>query len=211
MENDILKIQEQERERLARELHDSTVQNLTHLIHRLEYVSKCIDKDPIEAKLEIAAIRLLIKDTIKETRNLIFDLRPMSIDDLGFVKSLDDFMNDFEERNSITVKKMIDDTVNELSEDILINIYRIVQEFCINAKKHSKCSTIIINISFEENRLHLYLSDDGIGCNLDALDLKRNYGLSVMKERVKILNGTLNLISSPDNGFILDAFIPIGL
>ena len=88
----ILDIQEKERQRIARELHDSSVQNLTHLIHTIELSSMFIDQDPIRAKLELETCMNNLKTTIHEMRETIFNLRPMSFDDLGFVQCIDDFI-----------------------------------------------------------------------------------------------------------------------
>lgn len=79
----IFKVQEEERQRIARDLHDTSLQNLTHLIHKIELSSLYIDKDPIQAKLELSIVEKSLRKTIEEIRNIIYDLRPMSFDDLG--------------------------------------------------------------------------------------------------------------------------------
>lgn len=204
-----LKMQEQERERLARDLHDSTVQNLTHMIHKLEIVSKYIDIDPVQAKLELNTTSLLLKNTIREMRNLIFDLRPMTFDDLGFIATLQNFIDDFQSRYHIDIVNEVDEEVCNLSETFLMNVFRIIQEFCTNSAKHSKTTKITIRIQFDLNHIHVVLFDDGVGCDLDQLNLNKHYGLNIMSDRITILSGMKNFISSPGNGFMLDAFIPI--
>lgn len=84
----IFKVQEEERQRIARDLHDTSLQNLTHLIHKIELSSLYIDKDPIQAKLELSIVEKSLRKTIEEIRNIIYDLRPMTFDDLGLKNAL---------------------------------------------------------------------------------------------------------------------------
>lgn len=86
----ILDIQEKERHRIARDLHDTTLQNLSHLVHNIELSSLYIDKDPIRARLELEVVNKKLKSVIQEMRNIIFDLRPMTFDDFGIKESLKD-------------------------------------------------------------------------------------------------------------------------
>ena len=104
-----LDIQEKDRQRIARDLHDTSLQNLAHLIHRIELSSMYIDKDPIQAKLELASVNKNMKVIIEDIRNTIFDLRPMSFDDLGFADMLEDFLQKLREKYKICVISDIDD------------------------------------------------------------------------------------------------------
>lgn len=209
MDKDYIKFHEEERERIARDLHDSTVQNLTHLVHKLEIVSKYIDSDPIQAKLELNVIRSLLKDTIKDTRNLIFDLRPMSFDDFGFRVSLQDFFDCFTDRYQIEFEYDIDEQVNQLSETILINLYRIIQEFSINTVKHAEAEIIKIDLHIVDNHVVMKLSDDGKGCDLSQINQNRHFGLNIMKERVQSLDGSCSFDSSIGKGFVFECSISV--
>ena len=84
----VLDVQEKERQRIARDLHDTSLQNLTHLVHKVELSSLYIDRDPVKAKLELATIEVGLRKVIDDIRNRIYDLRPMSFDDLGLRKTL---------------------------------------------------------------------------------------------------------------------------
>ena len=211
MEEDYIKFHEEERKRLAADIHDITVQNLVYLLHKLEVVSKYIDLDPIEAKLVVNVVKNSLKDTIKETRNLIFDLRPMIFDDLGFTSALIDFFNDFEFRYDIKFNYDIDHQIDVLPESFLIQIYRIIQEFCTNTVKHAGACNIYVNICYNENdnKLSLTLKDDGKGCELHNVKLNKHFGLHLIKERISALGGTYKFESSPNNGFVLYADIPL--
>lgn len=209
MEENYIKFQEQEKDQIARNLHDVTVQNMTHMVHKLELISKYIDKDSIQAKLECNLLRNFLKDTIKDTRNMIFDLRPMSFDDLGFCTALKNFIDEFMSRYQLKIEMELDKNIDYLSDVVLINIFRVIQEFCMNSVKHSRCSMICIKISFDQKHLHIALSDDGVGCVMKDTSIMNHYGLKIMKERIQYINGRLSYISYPGQGFMLDALIPI--
>ena len=201
MEEDYIKFHEEERKRLAADIHDITVQNLVYLLHKLEVVSKYI---------EVNVVKNSLKDTIKETRNLIFDLRPMIFDDLGFRSALIDFFNDFEFRYDIKFHYDIDESIDDLSEAFLIQLYRIIQEFCTNTVKHAGAINIYVNISYnkKDNKISIILRDDGKGCELQNIKLSKHFGLHMIKERISALDGTFGFESSPNNGFTLYADIP---
>ena len=208
MEEEYIKFHEEERKRLAADIHDITVQNLVYLLHKIEVVSNYIDKDPIEAKLELNIVKKTLKDTIKDTRNLISDLRPMSFDDLGFTSTLTDFFNDFEFRYQVKLHYEIDEPIDHLSESILIHLFRIIQEFCINTVKHSQAQNIYVTLHCKETGISLSLKDDGKGCNLNEVKQNKHFGLHLIKERIVVLGGTYQFESSPENGFTLKVTIP---
>ena len=123
--------------------------------------------------------------------------------------SLQDSLSSFESRYGISFELNVDENVDQLSETILINIYRVIQEFCTNTVKHAKADKIFISIELDHSTLQLKLSDNGIGCNLDSIDQQRHFGLYIMKERIKVLGGKIKYISSPKQGFTLEAIVQI--
>ena len=137
----VLNIQEEDRQRIARDLHDSSLQNLAHLVHKIELSSLYIDKDPLKAKLELSTINKHLKETIDEIRNTIFDLRPMSFDDLGLKAAFEDLLFNINENNEYKIDAEIDEI---LSDDniVLVSIFRIVQECMFNIVKHAEADAI---------------------------------------------------------------------
>lgn len=107
-----LDMQEKDRQRIARDLHDTSLQNLAHLIHVIELSSMYIDEDPIRAKLELETVSKNIKTIIEDIRNTIFDLRPMSFDDLGINDALDDFIYKIKENHKTQVHANIEKNFN---------------------------------------------------------------------------------------------------
>lgn len=206
----ILSIQEQDRQRIARDLHDTSLQNLAHLVHKIELSSLYIDKDPIRAKLELAAVNKNLKEIIDEIRNTIFDLRPMSFDDLGLKAAFENLIDNINED-----KKYVTDVVIEepLSDDdmILTAIYRIVQESLNNIEKHAEASKIIFHTKNKENYYVLDIQDDGAGFSESEIQEKkdRHFGMTVMKERVSLLGGKIDIDSEEGKGTQVHIEIPL--
>ena len=208
----IFDIQERERQRISRDLHDSSLQNLTHTIHKLELASLYIDKDPIQAKLEIAEISKDINGVIEEIRNTIFDLRPMQFDDLGLKDSVEHLVEKIKKDSSIDIKCDIDDNIKSNDKDVLLTIFRIIQECINNAIKHSNGSLIELKIKNVDGCFDIIISDDGEGFNVNEVfseKAKRHFGLMILEERVNILNGTINIESEIEKGTKVHVQLPL--
>ena len=208
----IFDIQEKERQRISRDLHDSSLQNLTHIIHKLELASLYIDKDPIQAKLEIAEISKDIKEVIGEIRNTIFDLRPMQFDDLGLKESVEQLVEKIKKDSLIDIKCDIDDNISSNDKNILLTIFRIIQECINNAIKHSNGSLIELKIKNIGDCFDIIITDDGEGFNVSEVfskKAKRHFGLTILEERVNILNGTINIESEIEKGTKVHVQLPL--
>ena len=208
----IFDIQERERQRISRDLHDSSLQNLTHTIHKLELASLYIDKDPIQAKLEIAEISKDIKGVIEEIRNTIFDLRPMQFDDLGLKDSVEQLVEKIKKDSSIDIKCDIDDNIKSNDKNVLLTIFRIIQECINNAIKHSNGNLIELKIKNVVDCFDIIIKDDGEGFNVDEVfseKAKRHFGLMILEERVNILNGTINIESEIEKGTKVHVQLPL--
>lgn len=218
-----LDIQEKDRQRIARDLHDTSLQNLAHLIHQIELSSMYIDKDPIQAKLELMSVNKSLKSIIEDIRNTIFDLRPMSFDDLGFADMLEDFLRKLQDRYKIPVISQIDDIPVEADADsdrikyleqqtLLISLYRVVRESCLNAMEHSGCRELWVNVKkdvFNKN-IFIEIKDDGIGFDVENVltTMQNHYGLKIMKERIELLGGSIDIISEKGAGTTVKIVVP---
>lgn len=182
----ILDIQEKERHRIARDLHDTSLQNLTHLTHKIELSSLYIDEDPVRAKLELEIINKKLRSVIQEIRNTIFDLHPMTFDDLGLKESFERLVEKFNETSKIGIDYNIEN-INCNNSLILMTIFRIVEECLNNAIKHSKGTKIFFEIKKDnDDNCLITISDNGISFDSrDILFSKDNhFGLSILRERV---------------------------
>lgn len=207
---EVLSMNENDRKRIARDLHDSTIQNMVYLIHKVEFASKFIDQDPIRAKLELGIVTKSLKDVIQEMRDLVYDLHPMNFDDLGFEATLINYIDNISHTSSMKISYEIHMQYDKYNELILITLFRIIQECCNNAIKHSKGK--MLSILLEENKefLCLMIRDDGIGFSESDLEEKdgKHFGLKIVKERVSFLSGRCH-INATETGTIIEIEIPI--
>ncbi len=207
----ILDIQEKERHRIARDLHDTTLQNLSHLVHNIELSSLYIDKDPIRAKLELEVVNKKLKSVIQEMRNIIFDLRPMTFDDFGIKESFERLVDKLKETSKISIDYNIDN-INCNNSLILMTIFRIVEECLNNAIKHSGGSKIFFEIKKDDNdNCIIVVSDNGVSFDSKNISSSKDghFGLCILEERVKLLSGTMHIDSKPEHGTTIKILVPL--
>ena len=201
---------ETDRQRIAKDLHDTSLQNLTAIIHKVELASMYINQDPIRAKLELSTISNSLKEIINEIRDTIFELRPMTFDDFGFRELLDSYIDKETEKKNI---KVIFDKycLNVKEQSILIFTFRVIKECLGNAVKHSKCSEIHLFIDDSDNKeLVIDITDNGTGFDIEEKNLEKNkhFGLIIIRERVKLMQGIIEMTSN-ENGTRVHIRIPI--
>lgn len=206
----ILKIQEKERQRIAMELHDTSLQTLAHMIHQVELANIYMDKDIVKSKLELAEIKQNIKIVIQEIRDTIFDLRPMSFEDLGIVETIERFIDHVDKDHSFHIYTDIQN-IDTNYYIILTNIYWIIQECISNAVKHSGGDEIHLKCFSKDKICYIEIEDNGIGF-VDGeyeKDDQKHFGLSMVKERVRILRGEINISSVINRGTKIVVKIPL--
>ncbi len=201
-------IQEMDRKRIARELHDTSLQTLTHLGHQIELASLYIDSDPANAKLELAVVRKELNDVIDEIRKTIFDLRPMAFDDLGLKECILRFLDSVTLESDFMIRREIKSSL-DFNEYESLMIFRILQECFTNIKKHAHCQNVFLSVYDDENGFCIEIRDDGVGFDVDCPhDEQNHYGLSILKERVDSLGGQFLIVSSPNGGTSVTVRIP---
>ena len=209
----ILNIQEKERSRIAKELHDSSLQNLAHMVHSLELSSLFIDQDPVRAKLELATCSEDLKKIINEIRDTIFNLRPMSFDDLGFKQCIENLIDNLKKQyKQFTYVYDIEDISDafikkETRNLFLVTIYRIIQEAMINAVKHSEGDRVELSIKRNNNVLDVKIIDNGKGFDPEEFSDK-HFGISIMSERILLLGGSFQVNSEPGQGTRIYITVP---
>ncbi len=208
-----LELNEMDRRRISMELHDTVVQNITSLIHKTEFCTKMMDIDVIRCKMELVAIRNILKTTINDLRNTIFNLHPMSLDDLNISASIRLLID----RNSslyenITFHYATDGEEVEIDALNAYAIFRVVQEACKNAIKHSQAKNITVKVLFSPKLLRILITDDGIGFNFDDYFNSHScnhFGLLIMKDQAKLLGGKLSFNSELNKGTEICFEIPL--
>lgn len=202
--------QEEDRRRIASDLHDTALQNLVHLVHKIELCNLYIDEDPLKAKLELSLISKNLKEIVNEIRNTIFDLRPMSFDDLGMKASFERLLEKINEDNKYQIVTDIDDVSCE-NNFILLYIYRAVQESLNNIVKHAEAEKIIFRCKTINDICVIDIEDDGKGFFEESDEKKedKHFGLSLMRERIELLNGKIDILSSEGEGTKIHMEIPL--
>ncbi len=194
----VMDVQEKERQRIARDLHDSSLQNLTHLVHKVELSSLYIDQDPVKAKLELATIESGLRKVIDDIRNRIYDLRPMTFDDLGLRETLTNIFSVLNQDGKFEILTDIDEIQGEFSKEekdfFLIMIYHIIKECVLNAIKHSNGNRIEVSLKDGEKSYLIQIKDNGEGFDVKEVAKKdRHFGLLVVEERVFLLGGEMRI------------------
>lgn len=201
-------IQEIERNRIANELHDTSLQNLTHLTYRIELADLYLDKDIVKAKLELANINKELKKTINDIRETIFDLRPMSFDDLGLKETIERYCEKIISQTNLNVNYDIDE-VRLSDNEKMLDIYRIIQECTANVIKHAKANNLSIEFKHELCKILITVKDDGVGyCNEEAESKENHFGLKIVKERIQLMKGTYVVDSVSGIGTTVKIEIP---
>ncbi len=205
---------ERERQRIARDLHDSTVQNLTSLVHKSELCIKLMDADPIRCKLELSSMNKILRDVINNDRKIIYDLRPMSFDDIGFDITVERSLDKIKQTNGIRCNYKIIGEPYNFKSVISLTLLRIIQESCSNSVKHGHATCIDVILEYVDDRIILIIKDDGEGFDTSLVpETIRNdnsgFGISMMKERVFLLSGKIDIKSQKGKGCITRVEIPI--
>ena len=192
------------------ELHDTSLQTLAHVIHQVDLASIYMDKDIVKSKLELAEVKQNIKKVIEEIRNTIFDLRPMSFDDLGIEETILRYIQYVNKDHLFNIYTDIGN-IDTTYYIIMANIYRIIQECISNAIKHSSGDEIYFKCYSKNKICYIEISDNGKGFvdGKNEKDGHKHFGLSVVKERVMILGGEIQITSEIDKGTEISIVIPL--
>lgn len=197
--------QEDERKRLARELHDETVQDLIALNQQVEMVERRLERDPASAAERLKELRPQITAIIDGLRRQIHALRPLYLEDLGFVPAIEMLVRQVTQRHDLTSEFTVTgDADTSLAPTIQISAFRIVQEALQNVVKHARADHVQVRLNFFDDALILVVHDNGQGFAAPKqpfrLAQQGHYGLLGMKERAELYGGTLQVDSRPGAG-----------
>jgi two-component system, NarL family, sensor histidine kinase UhpB len=207
----ILHAQEQERKRIARELHDETSQLLTSLLIGLKMLEEATPDERVRSR--VADIRALAHQTLRAVRNLSIDLRPSALDDLGLLPALRWYIKEYQQKCGIEVDFGASGMKERLPAETETALYRIIQESLTNTAKHARATKVIITLSEEDGAIRARICDNGHGFDAQAVLRTpwqdRGLGLAGMTERASLLDGTVEIQSEPDHGATIDVKIPV--
>lgn len=201
-------VREEERKRIAREIHDELGQSLTALRIDLAWLrGKCADGDPRIADKLASAFQTTVK-TLDTVRRISEDLRPGMLDDLGLAAAIQHHAGKFSERTGIPCRLSMNRDEFEVSDILATAVFRIVQEALTNVARHAAASHVSIAITDTGQAIELSVQDDGRGMDAAAPATTKTFGLLGMRERAKMLGGRLDIASEPGKGTRIEAWLP---
>ncbi|RZB37774.1 MAG: hypothetical protein SRB2_00876 [Desulfobacteraceae bacterium Eth-SRB2] len=210
---ELMRAQESERQMISRELHDCVAQDLSSIKIGFETLFDNQPTIPREIRQKVSELSKMLRECIKEVRDLSYELRPLVLDELGLAQALFQYCNDFSENNGINIdfhfagmKKL------KLDFDTEINLYRLIQESLVNIKKHADAGHVTIKLVAAFPNIILRIKDDGRGFNvqkrLATLTKEKRMGIRSMEQRVKLLQGEMEIQSKPMQGTNISIKLP---
>lgn len=197
----IIRGQEEERRRIARDIHDGPAQDIASLILKSDITRKILRAYPDEAEEELKLMKRHLQSVLRDIRSIMYDLRPTMIDDLGLIAAISSMASDVSEEHKIEVNIYDDSRFEVRSSAVGLVVYRIIQESLNNAVKHAKARHISIKIDIKKDMIEGSIIDDGCGFDVRLMDeRKRAFGLSSMKERANIIQGSVKVESEEGVG-----------
>src|SRR5471030_1525861 len=204
----LLNIREEEKSRIARELHDDLGQQLTALKMDISSLELSAATNA-EARTQLRGMQRLIDATVASMRRIAADLRPVMLDDLGLVPAIDWLGIDFTNRYGIDVERRIDASHTIFSRDGATAVFRIVQEALANVARHAQATRVDLALYLEGDRCILRIADDGIGANERAGAGRKSFGLIGIRERAHGLDGSVSIESGIGQGFAVTVTFPL--
>lgn len=208
-----IKVQEEERMRIAHSLHDDTGQSLSSLIIMLDRLASLLPDRPAELKPRLAAAHKLASNTLAELRKIIFDLRPTILDDLGLVPAIRWYARTHCESENIQVQLFLPEEDVRLPLELATILFRINQEAISNIIRHADAKVVKISLSFTTNEVCLQVVDDGQGFAKNLLYEQgphpQKLGLLGIKERAELVGGSVTIETAPGQGVSLQVCLPL--
>lgn len=205
-----IRILEEERRRIARDLHDGPTQTLTNISMKLEVLSMIIDSDTEMAKAQVHQLHKKVGTVIREIRHLIYALRPIAVDEVGLFEATKALCMQLQQNWNLPINMQIQESLESklITPAKQVSLYRLIQEILNNMKKHAQAKTITLNVEKKNDELHITICDDGLGFDPNYIP-PGHYGLIGMKERALYLGGTLDIDSVIGEGSTFVIRVPV--
>lgn len=209
----VINAQEAERQRLSRQMHDGPAQTLSNLIVQTEISARFLDIDLARAKEEMNNLKMADMSTFKEVRTFIFELRPMMLDDLGLFPTVKRYAESFQEQTGCEVTLSIKGSERRLQSYEEVMIFRALQELIGNAYRHNQEGTVKLQISvslgIDESIIKVSVSDNGRGFDPNGAEKPGRLGLKIIRERVEMLGGYMELDTGIGRGVRVTFQVPV--
>jgi signal transduction histidine kinase len=209
----VITAQEEERRRIARELHDETGQALTALAVGMDAAALEPDSDMTRVRERLAELRTVAQDALEDVHRLIYDLRPSVLDDLGLVAGLRWYAETRLQPSGIRARVMVTGEEKRLPAEVETALFRIGQEAISNVAWHAQAANALVGLDFRNGTVALEVEDDGVGFDVasvsESADERRGWGILGMRERASLLGGTFQITSEPANGTRVKVTVPL--
>lgn len=206
----IIAAQEEERKRLSREIHDGPAQMMANVLMRSNLIDRTFREKGADAALkEIHDLKISVRNALSEVRRIIYDLRPMALDDLGIDPTLKKYLSTIMEYNpGVEIQFLSYNNERRIPSDYEVAVFRLVQESVNNALKHGKPNLIIVKLEWLCDEINVVVKDNGVGFDTESVR-EGSFGIIGMKERIDLLKGSLKISSSIGKGTTILMKIPL--
>jgi two-component system sensor histidine kinase DegS len=208
----VIEAQEQERQRLARQMHDGPAQALTNLVLQAEICERLFDVDSERARVELANLKAAVGSTFQRVKGFITNLRPMMLDDLGLIPTLRRYVEDFKENSGISVNLTVTGRERRFASYKEVTIFRAVQELLNVARELSHATNVQVTVDLGDDRVLAAVEDNGSGFDIAEVlsgPAAEQSGLAVLRERVEMLEGHFQIESNLGRGTRVALEIPL--
>jgi signal transduction histidine kinase len=209
----LISAQEEERRRIARELHDEASQSLAALVINLEAIADTLPVRYHDTRQKLDFLKEQATQTAGGIRNLALELRPSALDDLGLSMAIDWYVKDYLTKRGLDVKIEVIGPKTKLPSYTETMLFRIIQEALTNIVKHAEASLVKVQLQLSDSVAMVQVEDNGKGFDVEATlsgeGIRRNLGLHGMAERATLLGGTFTIRSQPGQGTRLRVEVPL--
>lgn len=210
--NKIITAQEDERKRLAADLHDGIIQSLIAIWYRLQRIKSAPETDPEKWYDEISDLTNLLSEQIQDIRRILYDLRPLILDNYGLIPAVESYVHNLQEKHNLPVEIVTSGKDKRLESKTEVTLFRILQEALANVIKHAHATQVKVKLAITKEEATLEVEDNGTGLDfalLSAGQARNRLGLASIQERALLLAGSCNIDSQPGKGTHITVKIPL--
>lgn len=204
----MIQAQEAERQRLSRQMHDGPAQALSNFILQTEIAMRLFDIDQAKAREELESLKSSATSTFQKVRDFIFELRPMMLDDLGLAPTLKRYIDAVKDQSGVDIQLMVTGMERRLENYLEVMVFRAVQELLASAIRESHATKVTVDLDIGEKNVKVCVEDNGKGFDIETLSDRNNMGIKVIKERVEMLGGFMDISSIINQGTRITFQIP---
>ena len=205
----LIDAQEEERKRIARELHDDLNQRVALISIELEQAAQMCGRNPSSLSGRLTSLQQKVSEISNEIHRMSYELHPSKLEHLGLVPAVRSFCSELARSRGVNIEFHSGKVPETLDRDITLCVFRTAQEALQNASKHSGADTVVVNLNASERQLELSIADQGRGFSPTQEKMTEGLGLTSMQERVRHVGGSFNVISAPNRGTTVHVTIPI--